>query len=72
MIKILFTGMTKTRSLDDLGTKIPKNPGLEVNYVIANMGGGRVLPLEGPRTFFCVRLHLNMEDQSFLEFKSPS
>ena len=39
MIKILFTGMTKTRSLGDLGTKIPKNLGLEVNYVIANMGG---------------------------------
>ena len=65
MIKILFTGMTKTRSLDDLGTKIPKNPGLRVNYVIANMGGGGFLPLEGSRTFFCVRLHSKMEDESF-------
>ena len=65
MIKILFTGMTKTRSLDDLGTKIPKNPGLRVNYVIANMGGTGVLPLEGSRTFFCVRLHSKMEDESF-------
>ena len=71
MIKILFTGMTKTRSLGDLGTKIPKNPGLEVNYVIADMGGGGgVLPLERSRTFFRVRLLLDMEDQPFLECKS--
>ena len=56
MIKIPFTGMTKTRSLGDLGTKIRKNPGLEVNYVIAHMGGGRDPPPPGALTDVFLRL----------------